>query len=313
MSKASYEKRMQSLLSDNAISSYLERLSSARSRNTMTCVAHVIVRNLLQLDEFFKWDYLSEELTTRLFSELASQHYSPTTLKTYLYCLKGIAERLWVSKRLQSDEYMLIQKVKPVRGSRLNHGRMLTKEELKKLFDYYDRNSEPINVRDSAIFAVMYFCGLRRSEVIGLRIENISLDPVNPYMRLIGKGNKERVINIPPSAIKRLGKWLDMRSADKGILFTRITRYGEIDESHAISGSLIYKICTESAQKAGIDNWSPHDARRTCASQLLSAGVDIVTVRDYLGHSSINTTKIYDKRSEDRLQDVARKFDLGID
>ena len=164
-----------------------------------------------------------------------------------------------------------------------------------------------------AIFAIMYFCGLRRSEIASLRIENLSLDTKNPYIRLIGKGNKERIISIPPSALMRIARWLDMRAADHGILFTHISRYGEIDEKHAITGNLIYKICSESAFKAGIDNWSPHDARRTCASQLLESGVDIITVRDYLGHRSINTTQLYDKRSENRLQKVARKFDLGID
>ena len=122
----------------------------------------------------------------------------------------------------------MIRSIKAVRGSRLSKGRALSKQEIHTLFDKLTDEDTVRSRRDAAIFAVMTECGLRRAECAALLFENISADPQNPYLTVIGKGNKERVSMIPSEAFKILEEWIEYRGDQAGFCFLQINKYGDI-------------------------------------------------------------------------------------
>lgn len=292
---------------DHVVREYLDRLSSEKSKITMSSFIRRILSFFLSENKKFKWDDLNDALVSR-FVTSQIKVASPATVNTMLICIKGISERLWISNRIDSKTWQLITKIKRVHGSRISRGRMLGTDEIKHLFEYCDRPRAGLrDVRDAAIFAVMCYCGLRRSEVAGLRYENVSLDENTPFIRLIGKGNKERVVPLPSEAVKRMKAWKEQRGNAAGFFFQAIEN-GEKICQHGLNPASIYMICKFTALRLGMKKWTPHDLRRTCASTLIEKGVDLTTVRDWLGHSSVTSTQLYDKRSQDRLSEVAKNF-----
>lgn len=273
----------------------------------MTSFIRRALSEFLKNDQNFKWDDLNDAVVNRMASDMI-QVSSPATVNTVICCLKGIAERLWIDDRIEAKTWQLISRIRRIHGSRISKGRMLQPDELKKLFTYCDRPDATLHdLRDAAMFAVMAYCGLRRSEVSGLRNENVFLEGKEPYVRLIGKGNKERVVPLPEEAVKRMKTWKEQRGTSSGPFFLAVTR----DENIADRGlhpTTVYKICQTTAIYAKMRCWTPHDLRRTCASTLIAKGVDLTTVRDWLGHASVTSTQLYDKRSQKRLRDVAEKF-----
>jgi len=300
------------LENDPAVLEYLSSFGSERSRTTMRSCIRIFLSAALKADKGFTWDSLTDAKVTAAMSPM-QRTASPSTVNTILCGVRGVAERLWIDGRIDPRIWKFISMIKKARGSRMARGRMLKPEELKRLFAYCDRPQATFrDLRDAAIFAAMAYCGLRRSEVAGLRCENVVLDGPDPCLRLIGKGNKERIVPLPPEACRRMRAWRELRGTQGGFFFLAMTQ-GEAVLPRGLSQQTIYQICKTTAAKASIEDWSPHDLRRTCASALIAHGIDITTVRDWLGHSSITSTQLYDKRSQDRLRDVARGFTFGPD
>ena len=96
---------------------------------------------------------------------------------------------------------------------------------------------------------------------------------------------------------------------DIWLFFVQIRKDETVTEQ-GLTGCSIYNICNEYVEALGMKHWSPHDLRRTCASKLIDMGFALTSVRDYLGHSSISTTQLYDKSSSNRLNEIADKIKL---
>lgn len=298
------------LARDVAVKEFLSRYPAASSRRIMGYNVVSVCRAALAVDPEFRWDGLTDAAVSGILGRLQQQGMSPSTINNRLCVIKGIAYRLWVDDRLPEKRWRLIEKIRHVRGSRVGHGRMLSDQEISDLFKACDTHNRFTDVRDAAIFAVMLGGGLRRSEAAGLRISDIMRDEGAVFLRLIGKGNKQRDVYLPRFAIEKLRLWLDLRGDADGPLFTRITG-GEKVTLEGFSGKNIWKICRKHAQLAGMEKWTPHDCRRTCASKMIAAGIDLDSVRDFLGHSSVLTTQIYDRRPKSRLRSAAEKIGIG--
>ncbi len=166
----------------------------------------------------------------------------------------------------------------------------------------------PLDVRDKALIAILRGGGLRRAELVNLNLADYH--PNKSRLDIIGaKGGKDRTVYLPESAIAYVNQWLKMRGKKAGALICPVFRGGKII-IRRLSTDGVLKIIRNRAKKAGINSFSPHDFRRTFCSDLLDAGVDIVTVQRLAGHASPVTTSKYDRRGEETKLKAVQKLDF---
>ena len=178
---------------------------------------------------------------------------------------------------------------------------MLTRGEVEKLLAQ-PRGSEPAARRDRALLELMYACGLRASEAIGLDVTDVDLE--DRVLRARGKGSKERVVPIGQVAARAVGSYLEhgraalVKGRPESHLFVNF-RGGELTRQG------LYKIVRRHALSAGLaDRMSPHTLRHSFATHLLAGGCDLRSVQEMLGHADVSTTQLYTHLSSERLKDV---------
>ena len=182
----------------------------------------------------------------------------------------------------------------------------LSFEEIELLIGAIDLSS-PEGTRNKAILETMYSCGLRVSELVGLKISCLYLDI--GFIRVIGKGDKERLVPIGTDAIKCIKIYKDtvrshqtVSEKNQDILF--LNRRG-----NALSRVMIFYIIKSLALTAGITKViSPHTFRHSFATHLVEGGADLRAVQEMLGHESITTTEIYTHLNRDFLRDTLQQF-----
>jgi integrase/recombinase XerD len=222
---------------------------------------------------------------------------SPATVHRKAACLRSFYRHLRRDGLLDTDPTTSL--AAPRRGRKLPQ--VLTRGEVDKLLRQ-PHGTAPTGLRDRALLELMYACGLRASEAIGLEVSDIDLD--EGLLRARGKGSKERVVPVGRAAVEALTRYLQ-----RG----RPELVGANPESHLFvnfrGGSLtrqgLYKIVRRHAAAAGLDDrMSPHTLRHTFATHLLAGGCDLRAVQEMLGHADVATTQLYTHLSSERLKDV---------
>ncbi len=167
-------------------------------------------------------------------------------------------------------------------------------------------DASPLGVRDRALLELDYSTGLRVSELCGLRFENIDRD--RRFVRVRGKGSKERIVPYGRSADAALSSYLS--GARPALLGARISAYVFLNyRGGPLSRVGFWKLLRHYAGRAGFSGRiSPHTLRHSFATHLLEGGADLRAVQELLGHSSISTTQIYTKLDMDYLLEVHRTF-----
>ncbi len=151
---------------------------------------------------------------------------------------------------------------------------------------------KPEGQRDHCIIEVLYSCGLRVSEVCSLRLSDLFL--TEGFIRVIGKGNKQRIVPISPAAIEEIGWWLDIRRTvdvipeDEDILFVSLTRRKHLTRMAVFRNIRLYAERAEISKEV-----SPHTFRHSFATHLLEGGASLRAIQMMLGHEKISTTEIY--------------------
>ncbi|MDO6426836.1 tyrosine-type recombinase/integrase [Thalassotalea sp. 1_MG-2023] len=276
---------------------YLMSLQSEQSRVTMASLLNVVAFKLQKkkCHQHVDWSFLHYEHILYFLSDLSSQGKSPATINVYLSALKGVAKEAWRKKEIDVETYQHIKEIKRVRGSRSVKGRALSLDELNQLIDYCMMQDGVIAMRDAAVVALVYGAGLRRHEAANLLLSDLNLKEAT--LRVLGKGNKERVNALHNRILEILDVWLLERGNEPGPLFLRARKGNKLINA-PISGQTIYDIIIRRYQEAGLKRLTPHDLRRTYATKLLENGEDVFVVQDLMGHSSVETTKNYDKRAD---------------
>jgi len=164
---------------------------------------------------------------------------------------------------------------------------VLSVEEVESLIESTD-TSTWMGLRDKALLEVLYGCGLRVSEAVGMKVTSLYLD--EGFVRIFGKGDKERLVPIGMAASDALVAYMDRRPvefADSEYIF--LNRYGD-----PLSRVSAFKIVKKAALIGGVDkDISPHTLRHSFATHLIENGADIRLVQEMLGHESVATTEIY--------------------
>jgi integrase/recombinase XerD len=222
---------------------------------------------------------------------------APATLQRKAACLRSFYRHLRREGILERDPTAELRA--PRKSQRLPQ--VLTRDEVARLLAA-PKGTDPPALRDRALLELMYACGLRASEAIGLDVRD--LDLTIDVLRARGKGSKERMVPIGREAVAAVRAYLDRgRPAFVGLrdeprLFVNrrgggLTRQG------------LYKIVQRHARAVGLDErMSPHTLRHTFATHLLAGGCDLRSLQEMLGHADIATTQIYTHLSAERLKDV---------
>lgn len=166
---------------------------------------------------------------------------------------------------------------------------VLSVEEVNSIIDGVD-DSTPIGVRDRAILEVLYGCGLRVSELCTMKLSNLYLK--DSFVRIFGKGSKERLVPIGETAKTALQKYLSLRPEPLGKEYEDYVFLSKLGKP--LSRVSVFKMVKQRALQAGISKEiSPHTFRHCFATHLLEGGADLRAIQEMLGHSSITTTEIY--------------------
>ncbi|WP_104381031.1 site-specific tyrosine recombinase XerD [Sphingobacterium sp. HMA12] len=274
-------------LSINSIDAYLNDVSKFQ----IYCEDNNLVLNQVarkDIQHFLQW--------------LQEFNISPFTQSRLISGLKTFFSFLIIEHELGNNPTELLQA--PRLSRKLPS--VLSIHEIDQLIAAIDLSSTE-GERNKTIIEVLYGCGLRVSELVNLKISNLFLDV--EFIKVEGKGSKERLIPIGQQAIKHLRLYLDsvrphikIKNGNEDIVF--LNRRGS-----ALSRVMIFLIIKELAQKIGLQKTiSPHTFRHSFASHLVEGGADLRAVQDMLGHESITTTEIYTHIDRDYLHSVITQY-----
>ena len=270
-----------------------------------------------------------------------AERYKYTTANKALSALRGVLREAWELGLMDTEHYHRAVAVRAVKGQSASAatGRSLARGELRALIEACltpasPRKGEPAVVtekgrRDAALVALGYGCGLRRDELASLAVGDLDLARRRVTVR--GKGNKERVVPIPPGALHALEDYLGVRLGGGGgaaplpspegaatpggtPLFVRARRGGRlVAEAPPLTGQAVYHVLRQRAAEADVAAFSPHDLRRTYVGDLLDEGADLAVAQQLAGHASPTTTAGYDRRGERAKEQAAARLDVPYD
>lgn len=278
---------------------YLASLGSPHSRRAMLAALERMAElasggrvGALELP----WQRMTYAETSALRARLA-ELYAPAGANLRLAALRGVLRESWRLGLMDAETYHRAIDLRSVRGSTLPKGRALSAGEVRALFDACARDdNRAAGARDSALFAVCYGGGLRRSEAVALDLADFNRETGALTVRS-GKGRKDRSVYATNGARAALEHWLDLRGEEPGALLCPVSKSGTV-EVRRLSPQAVLNVCHKRAGGAKLEPFAPHDLRRSCVSALLDAGADLSVVQKLAGHASPVTTARYDRRGE---------------
>lgn len=283
---------------------YLMSLSESSRRvmrGTLNAIALLAAPGLADEDVepcmAFPWQNIRYQHAQALRAALVDK-YEATTANRHLTALRRVLKECWRLGYITAEEYHRaadLERAKGQKARQAERGRALQHEEILALLAACDTGTYA-GRRDAALVAVAYSCGLRRAEVVGLDVDDWHRTDSMLHVRK-GKGNKDRMMPVHPDAAALLGAWLDARPVATAPIFVRIRR-GDIFTDERLTTQAVYTIFKALAARAGVEDFAPHDMRRSFAGDLLDAGADMSTVQQLMGHASPTTTAGYDRRDK---------------
>jgi integrase/recombinase XerD len=247
-------------------------------------------------------DQISLDDVRALLGMLHEVGIAPTSQARIISGLKSFYGYLLLEKEIKADPLELIDT--PRVGRHLPD--VLSVQEMEDILGAIDL-SKPEGTRNRAMLEMLYSCGLRVSELIDVRIS--CMHSGEGFLRVIGKGNKERLVPIGSTALQWVGYYLEqtrnhqvIKSGQEDYLF--LNRRGS-----KLSRMMVFNIIREQVQKLGVQKQiSPHTFRHSFATHLVEAGADLRAVQEMLGHASITTTEIYTHLDRHRLREEVMLF-----
>ncbi len=231
---------------------------------------------------------------------LRNEGYSISSICRFISSIKGLCKYLIIENIIKEDPSEDIQA--PKRWERVP--KSLTVSEVKFFLESDGTIEKPVMVRNIVMLELLYSSGLRVSELVSLKVEDINLE--SGFIRVIGKGSKERVVPINMRAIEKLRNYI--RKERLEILKKRESPYLFITgRGRPMTRQRFWQAIKLFGKKKGID-LSPHILRHSFATHLLEGGADLRSVQKMLGHSDISTTQIYTKVTTERLKKVYIKY-----
>ncbi|MBQ1780402.1 MAG: site-specific tyrosine recombinase XerD [Bacteroidales bacterium] len=257
------------------------------------------LHDVLLLEEFLgekKMEDASFEDLQQFLKYLYQSDYNARSQARIISGMRAFYRYLIYANVLETDPTELLDA--PKIGMHLPD--VLTVEEIQRIMEVIDL-STPEGHRNRAMAEVMYGCGLRVSELVTLRISNLFFD--DGFVKVVGKGNKERLIPIGTTAMKMVNLYVDGKRKELKI------KKGEEDyvflnrRGAHLTREMVFMLVKRWVKDAGIEKTvSPHTFRHSFATHLIEGGADLRAVQEMLGHESITTTEIYTHLDQDYLR-----------
>jgi integrase/recombinase XerD len=291
---------------------YLSSLTSG-SRRTMQKALNVIARLLtsdkcdaLSLD----WSKLRYQHTAAIRAVLMEK-YAPATANRMLCAMRRVLKEASRLGLISANDYAASVDLKRVQGDSPLRGRLLETSEIAALLSDCRNEPHDIGVRDAALIAILSGSGLRRAELVALDRRDYKKEYSSLQVRK-GKGGKSRTVYLPVGAVAAIEAWFGVRGNVPGALICPVRRGGHVN-IRRMTDQAVMAILRKRALSAKVANFSPHDFRRTFISNLLEAGVDVLTVSRLAGHADPATTQKYDLRSEDYKREAVQLLHVPYD
>ncbi len=281
--------KLEKSLSENSIEAYkrdVQHLISFLEYNKMNINPEDV--DLLLLEKFIGW--------------VNQMGIHPRSQARMISGIKGFYRFLLLNEYIDNDPTALLEA--PKLGRKLPT--VLGVEEIDSLLGVIDL-SKPEGHRNKAMLETLYSCGLRVTELVTLKISNLYFD--EGFIKVTGKGDKERLVPVSPKAIREIHYYFDKTRNHQAIQkgnenFVFLNRRGK-----KLTRVMVFTIIKELAEKAGIKkNISPHTFRHSFATHMVEGGADLRAVQEMLGHESIITTEIYTHLDREYLRDTIIRF-----
>ena len=266
-------------------------LNSLPSLNSRRSYEHAI-RN------FIEW-YCSEPrlafsktVVTRYRIALEQRRYAPSTINLRLAAVRRLAYEASDCGLLSPDLAAGIRRVKGAKRLGVRVGNWLSIDQSKRLLAA-PSGEQLRDVRNRAVLAMLIGCGLRRAEIVAVKVEDFQLREEHWVLAdLVGKGGHMRTVPVPSWVKVAVDAWTRAAEVRSGILFRAIGKTGRIHGS-GFTAKVIWSIVRDAALDCGFGVLAPHDLRRTCARLCHQAGGELEQIQFLLGHVSIQTTERY--------------------
>ncbi|MDR0954310.1 MAG: site-specific tyrosine recombinase XerD [Rikenellaceae bacterium] len=289
------------------IEDYLVHLTLEKNLSENTTMAYI--RDLYLLEAFIseQYDLLPDAVEAAhieaFLADLYDKKHSRASMARTLSGIKSFFNYLTDNEMIAVSPASLIESPKLSRKLPA----VLSLDEIRRMLESIDL-STPQGHRNRAMIETLYSCGLRVSELIGLRLSDLFFD--DGFLRVTGKGDKQRLVPVSGEAVRRITLYLDQRKhlpqdrKCKEILFLN-------NRGRQLSRVMAFLVIKKAAEAAGIEQEvSPHTLRHSFATHLVQGGADIRVVQEMLGHESIATTEIYTHLNREYLRQTLQNHPL---
>lgn len=277
-------------ISPQILRRYMQYLRLERSYTGNTLDAYV--RDLQKLLNYYAdtgidFRHVTLEQLDRFSGTLQDLGVQPRSVARILSGVRSFYRFLVLEKEIETDPTELLEN--PQIGKHLPE--VLSIQEIDAIEQAIDK-SKPQGIRDAAIIEMLYSCGLRISELCNLKMSELFLE--EGYIRVHGKGRKERLVPIGEQAIEKLRQWFVVRVTVKAKPGHEDYVFISTKRGTKLSRITLFVYIKDYAEKAGIQkNISPHTFRHSFATHLLEGGANLRAIQAMLGHEDISTTEIY--------------------
>ena len=280
--------KLEKNLSDNTINSYQNDLSQF--------INYVLKNGIGDLSE------INTTFIAKYFEQERNKNKSSSTSARYLSSIKGFFSYLSFNGYIEKDPTEVLTTSR--KGRKLPA--VLSFHEIEKILSLPDC-SQKLGLRDKALLEICYSCGLRVSEIIGLKINDLLFE--NEVIRVLGKGSKQRIVPIGRSAVKYVTEYLQ-KSRPSLVKSVKSENYIFLNiRGTKLSRMGVWKIFDRYIKEAKIEKEvHPHTFRHSFATHLLEGGADLRAVQEMLGHSDISTTQIYTHIDREFIKQVHKDF-----
>lgn len=252
---------------------------------------------LIKYQNVFSVDDITSDMIEKYILSLKRGGFSKSSIQRKIVCIKEFHKFLHDEGIVKTNPAKFIGNVKKDKTL----PEVLTVNEVDKMISSIDTQTD-IGIRNKAMLELLYGSGLRVSELVNLKINDIHLRGM--YIKILGKGNKERELPLSENAVIAIRNYIEnsrpkmLKSAFSDILFLNYL-------GKPLSRQSVFKLIKELALENGINKEiSPHTLRHSFATHLLEAGVDLRYVQEMLGHEDISTTQIYTHLENNHLKEV---------
>jgi site-specific recombinase XerD len=270
------------------------------------------------IDQFIAW-YCSEPrlafnriVVVRYRMYLESRGLAANTINQQLAAVRRLAHEAADSGLLSPELAAGISRVKGVKQLGFRSGNWLSAKQSSEVLKHACGKSMRAK-RDYAMLALLFGCGFRRSELVGLELDEIQMRQGHwAVVDLIGKGGHIRTVPIPEWVKSAVDQWTRAAGVTEGRIFRAVARAGKV-WGKGVSQNVVWYVVKTCCERAGLEHIAPHDLRRTCAKLCHTNGGELEQIQFLLGHVSVQTTERYLGCKQNLGHPVNDLFDLGPD